>query len=159
MRGSSMGMGRRVVVAVLLGALSVALGTAPALASPREPTGDRIGLFGGDQEYPADTPFFISHGNGMVVGEDRALGRDGFVLEVDGMVVDPSYETRSLADGMFVHARTYDFPDGMTGTHMFTGHWLAPCGAPTAYLPCGDARPNTPVEYQSLTITVMFTAP
>jgi hypothetical protein len=148
-----------VVVAILLGALTVALGAAPAFASPRESTGDRINLFAGDEEYPADTPFFVAHGNAAFIGEDTASGRARFVLEVDGEIVPATYETHGQADRTVLHVWVFNFPDGMTGVHTFTGHWLAPCGAPTAYLACGESRPTTPVEYESHTVMVTFTAP
>lgn len=143
------------VAAVLI----VSLAT-PALAAPHRSTGDRIGLFAGDRTYPANTAFYVSHGNGAVQGEDTAIGRgfgpDGFTLEVDGASRSATYWVTDGRDGFVTTVWVFNFPDGMTGVHTFTGHWWAPCGVPTADIPCGDSPPTTPVEYLTLEITVTF---
>lgn len=143
-------------MATLLGALVIALGVTPAFAAPRERTGDRINLFVGDTEYPAGAPFYIAHGIGAILGEDTAIGRGSFVLEVDGATAPASYMERDVADGMLTSVSVFNFPAGMSGTHTFTGHWFAACGAPTGYLACGDNPPNTPLEFETLEVVVTF---
>jgi hypothetical protein len=147
---------RRILMLAGVAALFTAAMTGPALAGERAPTGDRIGLFGGDQSYPAGTSFYVLHGNMGVVDEDAAIGRNRFVLEVDGSVVPATYQTREEADGLMIHLWVFNFPDGMTGVHTFTGHWYAPCGVATQFLDCGPATPTTPVEYETQQISVRF---
>lgn len=48
---------------------------------------------------------------------------------------------------------TFNFPDGMTGTHYFTGTWYAPCGY--IYGPC-DGPTNTVIETFTVTVQVTF---
>jgi hypothetical protein len=141
-----------------LAALLVTAMTGPALGRERTPTGDRINLFGGNQSYPADTSFYVVHGNASLVGEDAAIGRSRFVLEIDGAVVPATYQTRGEADGLVTHLWVFNFPDGMTGVHSLAGHWYAPCGVATQFLDCGGATPTTPVEYETHQITVTFTS-
>jgi hypothetical protein len=147
---------RRILMLAGLAALLVAAMTGPALGRERTPTGDRIGLFGGDRSYPADTSFYVMHGNAGVVDEDAAIGRNTFVLEVDGSAVPATYQTREEADGLIVHQWVFNFPDGMEGVHTFTGHWYAPCGVATQFLDCENATPTTPVEYETQQISVTF---
>ncbi len=149
---------RRILMLAGFTALLATAMTGPALAQDRTPTGDRIGLFGVDQSYPADTPFYVMHGSQAVVDEDAAIGRNDFVLEVDGTVVAATYQTREEADGLLTHLWTFNFPGGMTGVHTFTGHWYAPCGVATQFLDCEGATPTSPVEYETQQISVTFIA-
>jgi hypothetical protein len=142
----------------LLIAATLALTTASAaLGADRATTGDRINLFNGDQELPAGAPFFVRHGIANVLGDDRAVGRMSFVLEIDGVQQLATYTEHHVADGMLTQTWVFNYPGGMSGTHTFIGHWLGVCGLPTAYLPCGDGGPGTLVEFTTEEITVTFT--
>ena len=110
----------------------------PALAAPKTPTGDRIFLVcdepycSGTQDYPANTPFHIQHGWTLFPTWGDEPGQWRFELEVDGSTVSPTYTlrwTEVTEWGPFIHfSWVYNFPDGMTGTHTFTGHWIGTCG-------------------------------
>ena len=47
----------------------------------------------------------------------------------------------------------------MTGTRTFTGHSTAPCGAATLYVACDIAHRNTPVAFETQSVTITFTEP
>ena len=137
-----------------------------AIAAPGSPVGGRIDLIaGGDnQEYPAGTAFDIRHGLSLFAGDDGALGRSLFTLEVDGQTQTPSYTRHHVIEPNLVGlVWVFNFPAGMTGVHTFTGHWfiacgIAPVGDPTAdpYVPCDGSLPTTPVEFATSYVTVTF---
>lgn len=154
----------------LLAALTVAVAPA-ASAAAKQRTGERINLFGGGfQVFPANQPFHIAHGWLRVLGADQgepppALGRYGFSLAVDGQDRPADYMERApREDPVFGWIKptfsVHNFPDGMTGTHTFTGHWFGPCTG----LVDGGYTPGPcdhPTEIRTsvglLTITVIFT--
>ena len=111
----------------------------PAFAREHEPTGDRINIHCGYEPadctgadtFPANTPFYVSHG--LVWWSPRWVpGQSRFELEVDGVSVPPTYVEFTRIPGepeYFLDKIWYfNFPDGMTGTHTFEGHWIIPCG-------------------------------
>ena len=51
----------------------------------------------------------------------------------------------------------FNFPNGMTGVHTFTGHWFLACGFDPE-IPCNGRPPTTPVEYDTESVTVTFTS-
>jgi hypothetical protein len=110
----------------------------PALAKEQEPTGERINIHcgyepadcSGTQDYPANTAFYIGHG--WLYWTPRWVpGQARFELEVDGVIVQPTFVqfTRIPGEPEYFLNRLYffNFPDGMTGTHTFEGHWIIPC--------------------------------
>jgi len=122
-----------VVVALLL--------ATPAFAREHEPTGDQIVIRCDDPDaqycwdtgnYPADTAFYISHG-WIDLSPSYVPGQIRFELEVDGVNVPPTYVefTRNHDPddpGWFLNKiYFFNFPEGMTGTHTFEGHWITPC--------------------------------
>lgn len=122
-----------VVLVALLFATSV-------LAAEHVPTGDRIlltcpGFYcSGTQEYPANTAFHIRHGwIDILPTAGDVPGQWKFQLDVDGVTIRPSYVMRwtEVVDGVPKLNRSwvYNYPEGMTGSHLFTGHWIMPCGA------------------------------
>lgn len=143
-----------VTVVVALVALSPAVGCAVA-ASPQQPVGDRIDLLGGNlTTFPAGKPFHISHGHRLASDTD-AIGVYEFELEVDGAYVEADYVDTSDMSGTpdtIEKTWVFNFPNGMTGTHTFVGHWLGPCQETDN--PCTE--PNAQAEYFPSTLTVTF---
>ena len=148
-------------------ALATLLLAVPAAAdSPKVPVGEKINvLLGSPTTFPAGTPFHIRHGWGLAPA-DQALGIWSFRLDVDGVPRDPDFVLRSTdpvpATGydypVLNRGWVFNFPEGMYGTHTFTGHWIAPCGAAVSELgyagPC--ATPNEPVDTLTRSLTVTF---
>ncbi|HEX9867256.1 MAG TPA: hypothetical protein VGC99_01455 [Candidatus Tectomicrobia bacterium] len=151
-------------IAVLLGAVSIVFLTAPA--QPHERVGQKIDLFGApEQEYPANEPFNISHGWGLGPGE-TTMGLYDFDLEVDSAFRPHDFVDRIQVDKtdpppLFNWLWVHNFPEGMTGTHTFTGHWFQPCrDLDDDGLNAGQcARPSETVEVLTLTVEVTFDAP
>ncbi|HNS51223.1 MAG TPA: hypothetical protein PKO09_08560 [Anaerolineae bacterium] len=123
---------------LLLAVVVMLLLAAPALAREHEPTGDRLNIHcgyepadcSGTLTYAATTAFYVSHGWSYwpprwVPGQAR------FELEVDGVFIPPTYVefTRIPGEPEYFLDRIYffNFPEGMTGTHTFEGHWIIPC--------------------------------
>ena len=160
-------MSRRTLLALL--ALATTLALAPsAAAATKERTGPRINLFGGFQVFPASQPFHIAHGWGLDQSQPEttppALGRFGFSLAVDGAdrredFVERYHDEDPAFDHLYRRWWVHNFPDGMTGTHTFTGHWFGPCTGIVAggYAPgpCEQPTKITTV-FTPLTITVVF---
>jgi len=151
------------IAAVLVGALVVA-GAVPAAAP--SPVGDRIGLFSATTTFPAGQPFYLSHGWGVGATEPPAgAGIYEFRLDVDG--------TPRAADGVLRTTAAppqsgyelplmnrvwlFNFPNGMSGRHTFTGHWIAPCKSALGIGYPGPCRtPVEPVEALTRSLTVDF---
>jgi hypothetical protein len=134
--------------------------TTPVAAGRIEPVGDRIGFFYPPETFPTGTAFHIRHG-WMQPATDEAIGVFDFVLEVDGVLLKEDIKLFAAESGdpdMLNRIWVYNFPDGMTGTHTFTGHWFAPCQYAVDSLgyagPC--ATPNAKVETNTRTLTVNF---
>jgi hypothetical protein len=146
--------------ALAVGALVAAL---PATAAPPEPVGTRINVNAGTPtDFPAGEPFHISQGWGVgATAPPQAAGIWNFKLEVDGVPRAPDIVERT-ADSLtttgyelpLLNRRwTFNFPDGLSGTHTFTGHWIGPC----QFASVGScATPNAPVEVFSRSLTVTF---
>jgi len=121
-------MKRTITILLILSAMTM---TTSIAANDNFRVGDRIGCFyGGETEFPADAPFYISHGfmNSATYG---MLGLYGFSVDVDGVALKHDFLDVSPVKGQPGVSRwfwIYNFPDGMTGTHTFTCHWYAPCG-------------------------------
>jgi len=102
-----------------------------AVAASRDRVGERISLFNPPATYPADTAFHIWHGF-LFEPSDTGYGRFEFKLEVDGAERAADFFTVEVLDRRTVSkVWTFNFPDGMTGTHTFTGHWITPDGEDT----------------------------
>ena len=100
-----------------------------AAAATRERVGDRIYLPDPPATYPADTAFHIWHGFGFERGIDRGYGRYEFRLEVDGVAMAADFtEVTVLAPTVVSRVWVFNFPDGLSGTHTFTGRWVTPDG-------------------------------
>lgn len=161
-------MFRRTLLTLLALAMTLAL-AAGAEAETKERVGTRINLFaGGFQVFPAGQPFHISHGWGLSPHDPArplALGKYGFSLAVDGIQQQEDYvEKLHFVHPVFgeLQGRTWihNFPEGMTGTHTFTGHWFGPCEGLVAggFTPVPCEHPNEiTTSVAPLTITVVFT--
>ena len=133
----------------------------PVAADARAPVGDRINLYGGgSMEFPAGAAFNIQHG-WVQSSADDAIGVFDFKLEVDGIPEKEDFKMFSAESGdpdWLSRIWVYNFPNGMTGIHTFTGHWFAPCQFAVDSLgypgPC--ATPNAKVETNSQTLVVTF---
>lgn len=124
-----------VLVALLL--------TTPAVAGPNEPTGEQILLLcdgpfcSGTLEYPANTPFYIDHGWVLMPTKGDQPGQYAFQLELDGSTVDPTYvdhwtEVKGFGPVLY-RSWIFNFPQGMSDSHTFVGHWIVPCGLALEY--------------------------
>jgi hypothetical protein len=149
---------RRLPIALALAmTLVLALTVASAMAATKnQPAGDRISLFDGDQSFPASTAFHVDHGflfeNGVV---EKAIGKASFALDVDGAPQKFDFAQVTHPDGFQLSKLWfYNFPAGMTGSHIFTGHWYQACDNDT--IPCNGSRMNTVVEVLTETISVDF---
>lgn len=126
-RGRLPGWTRLAVVAVTIALLLTSVGG--AAAASRERVGDRIYLPDPPPTYPANTAFHIWHGFGFERGIDRGYGRYEFQLEVDGVAAAADFtEVTVLAPTLVSRVWVFNFPDGLSGTHTFTGHWVTPDG-------------------------------
>jgi hypothetical protein len=125
--------GQRPILARLaVAALTIAMlltGVSGAAAAARERVGDRITLLNPVTTYPADTAFHIWHGFIFEQGYDRGYGRNEFQLEVDGAAMEADFTEVEVLDPRVVsRVWVFNFPEGLSGTHTFTGHWITPDG-------------------------------
>jgi hypothetical protein len=128
----------------------------PASAAREIPSvGDRINIFNsGSQEFPANTPFHIRHGWTIDFSESQAIGAYDFILMVDGEPVEHGLRyAQPKPDGTVL--RIYNFADGMSGEHTFTGFWYVPCYAGPD--PDNCQQPNKPVLSRTSEVVVTFT--
>ena len=149
---------RSVSIAIAL-ATTIVLGLAAgsAVAAPNQAIGDRLDLRIGDQSFPGSTPFHIDHGFLHESG-DRSIGLSDFVLDMDGTVLVADFVQRAPAiepGPSFAQLWFYNFPSGLTGTHVFTRHYFSACDNDA--VACDGNRINTPVEVLSVSATVTFT--
>jgi hypothetical protein len=119
--------------------------------------GDAISLFAavdGMMDFPAGQPFHVAHGYSFdeTNPSDRVQQTSYFALDLDGEALVP--------DGILVPGDSgqvvwlFNFPDGLTGTHILTGHWWQECQF-TDSQSC--ASPTEMVEVGSQTVSVNFT--
>jgi len=127
--------GRSLAALLLLAALaaSALVFTAGASAAGYKTVGYGLPL-SGVSTFPAGQPFHIAHGwvNAPSFLEHQSLGEYQILVAVDGTEVKPSFiVTRTSQDPTFGTLVTTDyvfnFPDGMTGTHVFRTTYLGPC--------------------------------
>jgi hypothetical protein len=151
-------MKKTIVFLVLIALLAAAV---PVLAEGQEVVGERINLMvTGNQRYPANQPFHIKHGFGFSPSLDKsieALGQFEFKLEVDGQPVQPDFVDRFAYgnspdvdpedEHWIMWGTVYNFPEGMTGTHIFTAHWIWPCFAVYGEEACPDKM--APIDFSN----------
>jgi len=153
-------MKKTIFILMLIAILVMAV---PAAAKGNEPVGDRISVFppGTPSEFPAGAPFHISQG-WLLDPSDGPPGSFDFELEVDGIPRDEDFALWAVDHSWnpvrLVRSWLHNFPDGMTGTHTFTGHWFAPCqhAVDSLMFPGPCPKPNAKVEVLSNSLTVTF---
>lgn len=145
---------------VFLIAALCALVMPTSASANQEPVGVRIGFWAPPGEFAAGAPFNIRHG-WVQTSDDEAIGIFDFRLEIDGVVLREDFKMFSAESGSpdtLTRMWVYNFPDGMTGSHTFTGHWYASCQYAVDNLeypgPC--ATPNDKVETRTRTMTINF---
>ena len=88
-----------------------------------------------------------------------------FELEVDGVLDDEDFRERIVEKDESPPTKTltwvHNFPDGMTGTHTFIGHWFAPCqvAVDQGWYPGPCGSPAKKVEAGTVMHTVTFDGP
>jgi len=129
-------------------------------AAERVRVGDRISLFGNIEIPDAGQPFYIAHGwwNPTNIS---GMGLFKFSLDVDGNPVYEDFIERYAISGDpddLVWFWVFNFPEGMTGSHSFTGHWTGPCQGlvdmGVIQGPC--EKTNEILESNSQTMEVVF---
>jgi hypothetical protein len=157
-----------VLAVLMLGSSAGATNGGPLDCFP----GCRINILRGTPTaYPAGQPFVIFHSvsNGGGI-PPQAIGMDAFKLEVDGaprapdVVIRDAVPPPDLVDfglpfPILENLYFFNFPNGMTGTHTFTGHWFESCANAVAdgSIPGPCANPATQVEFITKSLTVAFT--
>lgn len=120
-------------------------------------SGERLNIYySGWQTFPSATPFHIAHGWFSESPPDELFALLDFQLQVDGVYREEnfieSYLDESWDPPVYAKIWVFNFPNGMTGVHTFTGYWLGPCAA--FYDDCID--PYEIVEEGLSVVTVMF---
>jgi hypothetical protein len=148
-----------VTILLVLALLAIAF---PATANSLITVGDRIVLHDGSNEFPAGAPFHIHHGwSGMRPWDNPTpVGIWGFELEIDGIYQRPDYiwTGYNAEYDIIPRVSVYNFPDGMTGTHTFTGHWIMPCkeAVESGIIPGPCRTPNEKTIILTRELTVTF---
>lgn len=117
---------KKTILLILSILIVLLLAASPVLAADRVRIGEQINvLFGTPDVFPANQPFHIAHGWLNVPPMPM-----GFVLEIDGEVVQHDFIDKTVVNEqplLINIAWVHNFPEGMSGTHTFTGHWLLNC--------------------------------
>ena len=128
-------MSKGLLAAVLAaGALAVMAASAGAGDVPR--FGDQhVGLaacaFGGSCSYVtlgAGLPFHVAHGFTSEPWPDIVNPLHRFELTLDGVQQHGAIDLDRQADGLGDKWYVFNFPNGLTGVHTFTGCWYATDG-------------------------------
>ena len=153
------------ILVVFVAALLIVL---PVQAHKHTPTGPQIRLDSGPATFPAGEPFHIPHGWGVVPDEFAPVGHWTFELELDGVLLKPTFHWISAFPAQpsmgwptwVVRTPVFNFPDGMeAGSYTFTGHNIAPCEQAVKYgFYTGTCSTrNEKVVTLTRTLTVTFT--
>ncbi len=115
---------KKLVYIFLIIALFIAV---PASAKAKVRVGDRIIVHPPDKVFPPNTPFHIAHGWYWTKEHEPHIGKGklDFNFELDGKKVNRDFVEMNETEGTIFYV--YNFPEGMTGTHAFTGKWVGPC--------------------------------
>jgi len=137
-----------------------------ATADVDKGVGPRLSLNGSVSTFPAGQPFHIASGWGTAPGQlDQSIGLWTYKLTIDGVPAQPSFiQTTVSQDPVYgtVLGRVseFNFPDGMSGTHVFGSTFLGPCkemvdeGSATG--PCAHPRDVVPTSNSPFFATITF---
>jgi hypothetical protein len=134
----------------------------PATANNPKTVGEQINLFYGPNEFPAGEPFYIKHGWSITPSYNppTPVGIHGFELELDGIYQKADYllNIYSLEYEQISRHWVCNFPDGMTGKHTFTGHWILPCqdAVESGIIPGPCPTPSEKIIVATRELTVTF---
>ena len=160
----------KILVGTLVIALALTLMTSVALAEkPPKTVGERVLLVNGEISFQAGKPFHITHGLigyyelGLPVG--NSFGLDRMVLEIDGVERRPKYldidwtnYKKEVGWRVVTKLYTFNFPEGMAGTHTFTRRYFLTCQSiQNLGIPMTCDHPAEVIEFtpweQSLVVT------
>lgn len=147
-------------ILVMLGLLA---NNIPAAAKTKERVGEPFRLLAGIPTiFPEGEPFHIAHGWVQIPSDSDAVGKWDFELEVDSVPRREDFVQRTVVSGdpdLLNRVWVSNFPEGMMGTHTFTGHWLGPCQelVDGGVIPGPCEKPNEKVEALTRSLTVTFT--
>lgn len=114
---------KKITFTLLLVALALAVAV-PVLAKSAEPVGTRVNILEG-QDVEVSGPIHVSHGFRISPSDERALGQNEFVLEIDG-VEQAGQKVVFQLDGYPIHTWLFNYPDGLEpGQYTFTGRWYS----------------------------------
>ena len=143
---------RRTIVLALATTLLLSLTVAPAMAARKAPTGDRIRLVEEVQTFAPDTPFFIR--GGFAPETNVALAKYRFELDVDGVPWAADFKQITVdGPGNITVAWVFNFPAGMTDSHVFTGRFYVPCDDVVSSCEGGHINSVVVTLEQSSTVT------
>jgi hypothetical protein len=145
---------KKLGIGLLLMLLVTSVVALPAASKQKEPVGTRISIFGPPITFAADTPFHIHHGWTSTPTTD-AVGHFSFALDLDGTRLSEDFVLKTpdaVLPDVVHRSWVFNFPTGLTGTHVFTGHFFAPCYVGPG--PCDN--PNEVIETGTVTRTVIF---
>jgi hypothetical protein len=146
---------------VLIAMVVLMLGLAvPASAQGQEYVGDRLNLRDGNQNFPAGVPFHIVHGIGYILPGAETFGLNEVDVEIDGVPVQEDFIDRLVEhwwDGTTLwNLWVFNFPEGMTGTHIFTLHYYCTCWIYNGIENCPRSERNDLVETGTFEVKVKF---
>ena len=104
-----------------------------ATADVDKGVGPRLSLNGSVSTFPAGQPFHIASGWGTAPGQlDQSIGLWTYKLTIDGVPAQPSFiQTTVSQDPVYGtvlgRVSVFNFPSGMSGTHVFGSTFLGPC--------------------------------
>ena len=123
-------------------------------------------LFSSVSTFPAGEPFHIARGWELGPGElVHSIGLWQYRLTIDGVAVQPNFNetivSQDPVDGTILfRPYVFNFPEGMTGTHVFGSTFLGPCqqlvdfGFATG--PCAHAEDLVPISTGTIYATITF---
>jgi len=129
---------RKRLIATLV-ALGAACSVAAGASADVPRTGDqRVGLLAcaltgdcPDLTLTASEPFFVQHGFTAESCADQRNPLHRFELSIDGVEQHGPIDLSTTGDGLCDKLYVFDYRNGMTGTHAFTGCWYAVDGSLT----------------------------
>jgi len=153
----------RIFITILLVITLLSLTMPVNAAAGREKVGERIYIYYELEDplpFSASQPFYIASGWANP-SDIPGVGLFKFSLDIDGVPVNEDFIERSAISGdpdYLLWLWVYTFPEGMTGSHSFTGHWSGPCQGlvDMEVIPGPCEVTNEIIESRLITIVVDF---